>query len=96
MAGNIYSSKTFVVSQNALSTAAESIGGVNPARIRMRIRNMDASISVYYGHTSGVTTANGALIPAGASEDIDSIAEIWMIAASGTPTVGLTEFIGPR
>jgi len=96
MAGDIYGTKTFITSQNALSTSSESVGGVNPSRIRMRVKNLDAAITVYYGHVTGVTSSTGSPILAGQSEDIDSIAEIFMISASGTPTVALTEFIGPR
>ena len=79
--------------RNTLSTASELVSAANAAQRFVRIQNLDSSISVYWGATSGVTTLNGALIRAGESEYVETTEEVWMIAASGTPEVSITPFI---
>lgn len=82
------------ISQNALSTAAEVIGVTNGRRVRLTILNADASIVVYLGADSGVTSGNGFPLAGGASftfEGFSAAGEVYGIAASGTPTVALIE-----
>lgn len=87
--------KDFVVSQNALSIAAEQILPVTRTRRRVAIRNLDTSIVVYIGHSSAVSSANGwpLLGGTGAGESIAlyTQAAVWAIAASGTPVVAIIE-----
>lgn len=82
------------MSQNALSTVAEIIGDPKTRRSRLTVLNIDSSITVYLGHNSGVTSANGFPLAAGAAftfEGFSASGSIYAIAASGTPTVALIE-----
>jgi hypothetical protein len=82
-------------SQNALSTAAEIIFAANSGVTYREVTNTDASISVYLGNSSSVTSSNGHLLAAGKSFGFDGPAAklaIYAIAASGTPTVTLVEW----
>lgn len=79
------------VSQNALSTTAEVIAASRPTRVRVIVRNQDASISVYVGHSDAVTSSNGFLLKAEESVSFYTTAALYAIAASGTPSVSVTE-----
>ena len=81
-------------SQNALSTASEVIGVTDGRRIRLTILNMDSSITVYFGNATGVTSATGFPLKAGAGftfEGSSAGGEIYGIAASGTPSIAIVE-----
>ncbi len=81
------------ITQNALSTSAELIFPArNVQSRRLTVKNHDASIVVYVGADEGVTSANGYALASGASVEFEEHeGEIWAIAASGTPSVGLIE-----
>lgn len=79
--------------QNALSTTAEVVLAANQSRTFAEIKNVDASINVYLGFSSAVTTSNGHLLRPGEAFAIeDYVGPIYAIAASGTPTVTTIEW----
>jgi hypothetical protein len=79
--------------QNALSTTAEEVLAADPSRLYAEIKNTDAAISVYFGDTNAVTASNGYLLKAGeAFSFLDYTGPVWMIAASGTPTVAVVRW----
>ena len=84
---------SMVASQNALSTSAEVVLAANQHRVFAEIKNTDASISVYIGPDSGVTSSNGHLLKAGEAFSFENMPDaVYMIAASGTPTVTIIEW----
>jgi len=90
---SLHKSNSLTVGQNALSTSAEIVIAARADRIYLKITNDDASIKVYVGTDSGVTTSNGHVIKAGAEMTMEGyVGPIWMIAASGTPTVTYAEW----
>ncbi len=89
----LHKSNSLTVGQNALSTSAEIVIAARADRIFLKITNDDASIKVYVGTDSGVTSSNGHVIKAGAEMTMEGyVGPIWMIAASGTPTVTYAEW----
>ncbi len=85
----------FVTSQNVLSTAAEEIFVANKGVSFREVKNVDASIAVYIGNSSSVTTSTGHKLAFGESFAFEGEAakqSIYAIAASGTPTVTLAEW----
>lgn len=89
----LHKSNALTVGQNALSTTAEAVLAARADRIFLKITNDDASIKVYVGTDSGVTSSNGHVIKPGAEMTMDGyVGPIWMIAASGTPTVTYAEW----
>lgn len=79
---------TLTTGQNALSTSSEVVIAADTARNFAEVKNADASISVYVGLDTNVTTSTGHLLKAGESFSFEHYTgAIWMIAASGTPTV---------
>lgn len=76
------------VSQVAASTSATQLVAARPTRRGVTIRNFDNSISVYIGPAT-VSAANGMLLKGGESIYVDWVGLIQVIAASGTPTVGV-------
>jgi hypothetical protein len=79
--------------QNALSTTAEEVNAANASRIGLKIKNLDASILVYIGDSNAVTSSNGYELGSKVEITItDYAGPIWMIAASGTPTVAFLEW----
>lgn len=84
---------SFRTEQNALSTSAELVAAGMIGRRAIEIKNTDASIIVYLGMTSAVTSSTGYPLAAGEAfmfEDYDG--PVYAIAASGTPTVALIEW----
>lgn len=79
------------VSQNTLSTTAEKILSDRPTRKSALILNTDATISVYVGTNSSVSSSNGFVIKAGASLSVTAGIEWWAVAASGTPVIAIIE-----
>ena len=79
--------------QNALSTTSEVVVAANLARVFAEIKNADASISVYLGKDSGVSSTTGHLLKAGEAFGFERYTgPIWAIAASATPTVTWVEW----
>lgn len=90
---SLHKSNSLTVGQNALSTAAEIVIAARADRIYLKITNDDASIKVYVGTDSGVTSSNGHVVKPGAEMTMEGyVGPIWMIAASGTPTVTYAEW----
>lgn len=87
------SSSGLTTTQNALSTSAEEVLAANSARLFAEVKNTDASISIYLGDDTNVTTGNGHLLKAGESFGFENYTgAIWAIAASATPTVTTIEW----
>lgn len=87
-----YGSKVIATGQQPLgATAVQVVPAGTTRQLSALVRNQDASISIYVGGV-GVTANNGILLKAGESITINTIAAIYAVAASGTPTAGyLTE-----
>lgn len=74
-----------------LSGTAAEVSAFDARRTSILIRNLDTSISIYVGKST-VTTSSGTggiLVKAGESITINSSAEIYAIAASGTPVIAV-------
>ena len=84
------STNGFFVDQEALSTSAEELLPARTQTYRTTIKNLDSSITVYVGHSDAVSSSNGMPLRAGESISLYTTAAIYMIAASGTPTVAYT------
>ena len=74
----------------ALSTAAKVVLAKDRARRHATVENLDAAIAVTVGG-KGVTAATGITLAAGQSIDLYGGAEVWAVAASGTPNVKVVE-----
>lgn len=75
--------------QQPLSTTARQIVSAGNSRQRAAIvRNLDATISIYVGYNSDVSSTTGFLIKAGESLTLNTRAALYGVAASGTPTAG--------
>ena len=85
--------RKILTNQNALSTTAERVdsAAASPTRRSILIQNLDAAITVYWGAADTVTSATGGRLIAGSSVRLYTQAAVYMIAASGTPTVAITE-----
>ena len=83
--------KAINVGQNALSTNAEIIVTARSGRKRLILKNIDTSIVIYIGHSSGVTSGTGMPLAAGESIALESDADVYAIAASSTPTIAYIE-----
>lgn len=77
--------------QVATSTTAGTLIAARATRRSVLFRNLDATISVYIGAASPLTSSTGMLLKAGESVTVDTTALIQVIAASGTPTVAYVE-----
>lgn len=81
-------------SQTAISTSATQVAAARLGRVRVVVRNLDTSITVYVG-ASGVTTGEGFPLyggtPAGESVALFTEAAVYAIAASGTPNIAVIE-----
>lgn len=79
--------------QEALSTTAEMLVPYRPQRYRITIQNLEATdgIVVYVGHDNTVGPTTGVALAGGQSIALYTSAEVWMEAASGTPTVAYIE-----
>ena len=76
---------------NTLSTSAESLVARGNFPKTVILQNIDASINIFVGGNAdaALTAANGFRVKAGESFSVDlpPLAELWAIAASGTPEV---------
>lgn len=77
-------------SQVALSTSAATVAIARSTRRSVLIRNLDTSISVYIGPAT-VTSGNGMLLKAGESLAFTFVGLLQGIAASGTPSVAVSD-----
>lgn len=78
---------------NALSTTAEQVLAANPNRRFAEVRNTDVAINAYIGDDANVTASNGHLLKPGEAFGFEQYqGAVWMIAASGTPTVTTIEW----
>jgi hypothetical protein len=82
----------------ALSTTAAQLRPANTTRHRIQIKNLDASINVAIGFDATVTMANGfrllaqpAAVTPSPPIEIRTQSALWMISASGTPSVSWLE-----
>lgn len=81
---------SLTISQNALSTAAEKIVDASPVRRRVRVKNHDGSIIVYIGTSASVSSSNGFQCRTNEIFEVEGvIGELWAVAASSTPSVGI-------
>lgn len=80
-----------LVGQVVLSVTASQVAPFRLSRHSIAIKNTDAAITVYYGFTSAVTSTTGFPLKAGESQSIDSQRAIFMVSASGTPTIAYSE-----
>lgn len=78
---------TLVHDQEALSTTAEEVIARNSNNRRAIIRNIDEAITVYIGSSDAVTSSNGFPLKADEVITLELMGAVWMIAASGTPSV---------
>lgn len=85
------SSASFTATRNALSTNSELISAANESRSRILVKNTDASIVVYVGEATGVTSSTGFPLAAGESVALYTTAAVYAIAASGTPSIAIVE-----
>lgn len=81
---------SYANNQVAASTTAGTLIAARATRRSVTIRNTDATITVYIGAAT-VTAGNGMPLKAGESINIDSVALIQVLAASGTPAVAYIE-----
>lgn len=77
----------------ATGATAAALGGVTTYTGGIIVSNLDTAITIWIGSTSGVTAAVGAgNYPLAPGKDLvlptGSLADIFAIAASGTPTIG--------
>jgi hypothetical protein len=91
---NAVGSGSLATSQASIGTTAGEIaaartGAAGTGRIAVTLVNF-GSATVFFGN-SGVTTATGMPLPAGAAATLNTTAAIYGIAASGTQTIGITE-----
>jgi hypothetical protein len=85
------SSSSFTATRNTLSTSSEIISAANELRSRILVKNLDASIVVYVGEATGVTSSTGFPLAAGESVALYTTAVVYAIAASGTPAIAIVE-----
>lgn len=77
----------------ATNTAGEVAGTPLSGRLRLQMQNL-GSQDIYYGEDNTVTTSTGTLLPKGASvnEDFGPTANIFVITASGTADLRVSEY----
>lgn len=90
---SLHKSNVLYTGQNALSTSAEVVIPARQERIYLKIHNASTDIAVYVGFDSGVTSSNGHKIHFVSEFEMEGYnGPVWMIAASGTPTVTYAEW----
>ena len=89
----LHKANVLISGTNALSTSAEIVLAGRHERIWLTLKNNDGSIAMYVGPDSGVTSLNGFLLSAGETLRMEGYnGPLYMIAASGTPTVSFAEW----
>lgn len=94
VSGGSSSSKTGAANVNmGQATAAASPVSIAARATRRGITviNTDASLTVYIGGTNTVNASTGLRLTPGQSVSIDTVAAIYVYAASGSPVVGYIE-----
>lgn len=82
-----------VASQTALNSSTSVAIAQNLNRTYLEVKNLDASIVVYLGHATGVTSSTGYPLAAGATFGFSNMSDaVYAIAASGTPTLAIIEW----
>lgn len=76
--------------QTALSTSAALLVPTRTARRLVHIKNLDTAETVYVG-PSGVTSANGFPLSPGEFVILETKADVYAVAGSGTPTAAFIE-----
>lgn len=79
------------IEQEALSTTQETLVAARATRRSVFVQNLDASITVYIGFDTTVSSTTGIRLKAGEGLSLNTRAAIFAIAASGTPTVSFAE-----
>lgn len=78
------------VADKTVTTAATLIQASNAFREALSCTNHDGTINVRWGDAT-ITTTKGQRIPAGATAEIRTKSQVYMIAESGSVTVSCTE-----
>lgn len=90
---SLHKSNILTTAQNTLSTSAELVIAARNERIYLKIHNASTDIAVYVGYDSGVTAATGHKIHFVSEFEMEGyVGPVYMIAASGTPTVTYAEW----
>lgn len=76
--------------QVTTSTTAGTAVAARATRRSVTIKNIDSTITVYIGSAT-VTALNGMELKAGESKELETVALIQVIAASGTPKIAYIE-----
>jgi hypothetical protein len=86
---------TLNISQVAVTTATTSLVASNTSRMKVTVINQGTT-NVFLGTSTGVTTANGAMLAgiAGYQIGVRASSALWAVAASGTATVAVVEEVG--
>ena len=87
-AAGLATNQISVATTSTLIVAART-GAPGTGRVAVTILNSGAA-TVFYG-VSGLTTANGSILPAGAAVTLNTTAAVYGIVATGTVTVSYTE-----
>ena len=73
------------------NSSAALVLAANATRRCALLTNHSATIDVYFGFTSGITSSTGHKLGAGLSASIPCTATVYVIAASSTVTVSASE-----
>lgn len=85
-----YGAAHFATSQVTASHTASLLAAARPTRRSGAVRNLDDLISIAYGGP-GVTMSTGFVVKPGESQPVNTVAAIYVVAASGLPAVNFTE-----
>lgn len=77
--------------QFAASTTPTQAVARRAQRFNVTLRNLDAAITIYYGYSASVSSSTGFPLKAGESQPLYTQAAIFIVSASGTPTVAIEE-----
>lgn len=87
------SSNVLYTGTNALSTNAEIVVAARPERIFVKITNTSTDILTYIGFASTVTAGTGHAITPLTEMTLERyVGPVYMLSASGTPTVTYAEW----
>jgi len=94
VAGQDVGATNWAPEREALSTTAEIVVPLRYSRRSVVIENIDTAITVYVGTTAAavVVAATRKQILPGASIELKTSADVYMVAASGTPNVEFIEY----
>lgn len=90
---SLHKSNVLYTGQNALSTNAEIVIAARQERLFLKIRNLSTDVVVYVGFTSSVAANSGHAVHFLSEFEMEGYnGPVYMIAASGTPTVTYAEW----